>query len=100
MTEKVEKSWLGPVVGALILIGGYVAYQEWNKANSHDEMCAALKRRFTANVNEMMGSGAIEESIKVGNQSPMAQLTPSVSANAEVMKTLDTECPGWVRKQY
>jgi hypothetical protein len=97
---KADKSWMGPVLGALILIGGYVAYQEWNKGNAHEEMCAALKRRFQANMTDMMGSGAIERSIKAGNQSPMASIAADVASNKQVMKTLDTECPGWIEKQY
>ena len=103
MAEREAKggnSWIGPVLAALILIGGYIAYQEYNKRSSHDEMCAALKREFQSNFNGMMESGAIEQSLKQGNQAPMAQLAPAAAANQQVMETLNAECPEWVTKQY
>ncbi len=97
---KTGNNWLGPVLGALILVGGYIAYQEYNKRSSHDGMCASLKRQFENNLNDITGSGAIEQSLKEGSQAPMAQLGPAVAANQQVMETLNAECPGWQTRQY
>lgn len=97
---KASNQWIGPVLGATILIGGYVAYQEWNKGSEHDRMCASLKRQFQANMDAMMSSGAVERSIKEGNQSPMLAIAGDVAANKEVMTTLEAQCPGWTTKQY
>ena len=99
---KATPNWVGPVVGALILVGGYIAYQEWYEHSQADQQCAELKRMFTSNMNQMMGpaEAAMNESLKEGNQSPMASLSGSVGANQAVVDTLNAKCPGWVTKQY
>jgi hypothetical protein len=97
---KANNQWLGSVLGALILVGGYVAYQEWNKGSEHDRMCASLKRQFQTNFDAIVGSGVIERSKQAGNQSPMHDVAGDVAANSEVMRTLDAQCPGWQTKQY
>jgi hypothetical protein len=89
-------------LGALILIGGYVAYDHWKETNREDRECAALKRSFVSNMNSMMGPAdtAIAESNRIGNQSPMGSLAGNVAANQAVMDALNARCPGWQEKQY
>ena len=98
--KRPDNSWKGPVFGALILVVGFVGYQEWNKGSEHDRMCSSLKKRFLAGVTDSSVSGAIERSVKAGNQRPMLDIAGDVAANQEIMRTLDAECPGWVKKQY
>ena len=94
--------WIGPVLGAAVLIGGYVAYDHWREGNRQDRECAAMKRSFVNNMNAMAGptDAAVAESNRVGNQSPMASLTGAVMANQVVMDRLNAQCPGWQTKQY
>ena len=100
--SKATPSWVGPVVGALILVGGYIAYQQWHEYSQREQECAQLKRLFTSNMKQMMGpaEAAMNESIKEGNQTPMLGLSGSAGANQAVVDTLNVKCPGWVTKQY
>ena len=102
VSTKQTPNWVGPVAAAIILIGGYVAYQEWKEGDLQTDNCARLKRAFQANMDAMMGpaQSAIEESKKVGNQSPMAGLAGDVAANQQVMNQLNAECPGWETASY
>lgn len=95
-------TWVGPVLGAMVLIGGYVAYDQWRSANERDKECAALKRSFLGNMNRMAGPAdqAIADAKRQRSLAPMESLAGSVAANKVVMDTLDDQCPGWVTKQY
>lgn len=97
-------NWIGPVLGAVILIGGYVAYQEWRENDQHEKQCAAMKRLFMSNMNSLTGpvDSAIAESMKRGDRSPMGEpsIVAGVAGNQVVMNTLDAQCPGWAQKQY
>jgi hypothetical protein len=102
MSMAKTATWLGPVLGAAILVGGYVAYDRWKEADRHDRECAALKRSFMGNWNAMSGSidSAIGTAQREGNQSAILGVAGSVAANQVVMDTLNAKCPGWETKQY
>ena len=102
MSEKQTPNWVGPVAGAVILIGGYVGYQEWKEGDQKTEACANLKRAFNSNMDSMMGpaESAIAASKKAGNQAPMGSLADSVAANQLVLNQLNAECPGWEKANY
>jgi hypothetical protein len=102
VTKKQTPNWVGPVAAAVILIGGYVAYQEWKEGDVKTENCARLKRAFQSNMNAMMGpaESAIAESKRVGNQVPMDSLAGQVGANQLVLNQLNAECPGWETASY
>ena len=78
-------SWLGPVIAAIILVGGYVGYQQWHEYAKHEAQCAALKRTYFSN-------------------SPLDQDRSSLLVWAATSKslysTLDAQCPGWMTKLY
>jgi hypothetical protein len=102
MNKRQTPSWVGPVAGAVILVGGYVGYQEWKEHDLHSKECARLKRLFNSNFTEMMGptEDAIREAKRVGNQSPMASLAGDVAANQVVLERLNADCPGWETTNY
>jgi hypothetical protein len=102
MSEKQTPNWVGPVAAAVILVGGYVGYQEWKEGDQEAEACASLKRAFNSNMDAMIGpaESAIAASKKAGNQAPMSSLAGSVAANQLVLNQLNAECAGWEKASY
>ena len=97
-------NWIGPVLGAVILIVGYIAYQQWHEQDEHKKQCASLVRSFTSNFNSMtapLGS-AIDQAQSQHSQAPMAQpsLVIGAAAGETMMQTLDAQCPGWKELRY
>lgn len=94
--KKDTPNWVGPVIGALILVSGFIGYSEWKESDRKSEECARLKVLFNSNTESLLGSGVIEESKRVGNQSPMASIAGEVAANGMVLDRLNAECPDWM----
>ncbi len=96
MMKKDTPNWVGPVVAALILVGGFIAYNEWKETDRESEECARLKALFESNTQSLLGTGAVKESKRAGNQSPMGSIAGDVAANGIVLDRLNAECPGWM----
>jgi hypothetical protein len=90
------------IIAALILLGGYIAYDQWRQHDQHSGECATLKRQFTGNMNSMIGpvNSAIDESKREGNQIPMLSVADRVQENQRVMNRLNVECPDWQAGKY
>jgi hypothetical protein len=90
------------IVAAIILLGGYIAYDQWRQRDQHSSECATLKRQFSNNMDSMIGptEQAIAESKRVGNQAPMLSIADRVAENQRVMNRLNVECPGWQAGKY
>lgn len=101
--QRSRSSNAGPIIiAALILLGGYIAYDQWRQHDQRSNGCTILKRQFTENMNAMAGptESAIEESKRVGSQMPMLSLAGKVEENQRVMNRLNVECPGWQSGKY
>ncbi len=97
--NKANSSWLGPVAAALILVGGYIGYDQWSKYHEHEQMCGRLKREFSSNTETLLNE-SIDRTKKAGNSSPMLGLVGSIGANQMVLNQLNTNCADWMSHDY
>ena len=70
--------------------------REWKETDRESEECARLKALFESNTQSLLGTGAVKESKRAGNQSPMGSIAGDVAANGIVLDRLNAECPGWM----
>lgn len=99
---KSAPTWLGPVAAAVILVAGYIGYDQWRAGSREQGECANLKRQFESNMDAMRAptEDAIRRSREAGNLLPMGDMAGSVTANQEVLDRLNAECPGWIEGAY
>jgi hypothetical protein len=90
------KDLLKLVVVAAVLLGGYIAYDQWRERQE----CVVLARRFAVNFNSIIGTGVIDEAKREGSQAPMLGVADRVAQNSDVMNQLDAKCPGWREGKY
>jgi hypothetical protein len=102
MGEKTSApSWIGPVAGAVILIGGYVAYEQWHERDQHEKSCASMKRAWMSSTDAMMaGANDVMGRAKSKSDILNPEITGPLAQNTALSGTLDAQCPGWVKKQY
>lgn len=101
MAEKASApSWIGPLAGALILVAGYVAYQQWHEHDQHEIRCASLKRAFLANGDSLVAGSSALDNAKDRAAILSPAITGPLTQSTALSSALDMECPGWIQKQY